>query len=158
MNNHENSSLFAKAYNPILQAAIVLGLVLFTTLLGKFTNSIGFIEVSATFPWLVAASFMLFYAVFNSVFSLSAADLNKYWTKSMLCFAGVAAISGLMAYFFSAIPISEARSYPWIFIVVTFGYLVFLSVMGFMKRIVEFAENEEWQKPRRSSNLKKRKR
>lgn len=39
--------------------------------------------------------------------------------------------------------------------VVTFGYLVFLSIVGFIKRIVEFAQREEWNQPR-PRNRKKR--
>lgn len=41
------------------------------------------------------------------------------------------------------------RTYRWIYIVVTFGFLVFLSMVNFMKKIVEFAEKEEWNQPRR---------
>ncbi len=156
MNNRKESSFFSKAYNPVLQGGAVLVGVLFMLLMGKIIGGLGISEFKDTYPWLVAASFMLFFAVFNSVFSLSAADLNGYWTKSMLCFGGLAVVSGLLAYLFSGLTLWEAASYKWIFTVVTFGYLVFLSVMGFMKRIVEFAENEEWQKPRRKSRAKKR--
>jgi len=156
MNNRKDSSFFSKAYNPVLQGVTVLAGVLFMLLMGKIVGGLGISEFEETYPWLVAASFMLFFAVFNSVFSLSTTDLNGYWAKSMLCFGGLAVSSGLLAYFFSGLTLWEAGSYQWIYIVVTFGYLVFLSVMGFMKRIVEFAENEEWQKPRRKSRAKKR--
>ena len=105
--------------------------------------------VGERFPWMCAASFLLFFALFNSIFSLSAADTNEYWTKSMIAFAGLALLSGLCAWGFSKLSVNEAGSYKWIFIVVTFGYLVFLSMMGFMKRIVEFAEREDWQSPRK---------
>ena len=44
--------------------------------------------------------------------------------------------------------ITEAGSYPWIFIVVSFGYLVFLSLMAVLRTVVDFAQREEWTQPR----------
>lgn len=142
------TSLFDRAYNPMVQAGIVLGAGLITMLGAKMLNLTGWIEVGDRFPWLTAASFMLFFALFNSVFSLSSPNLNQYWGRSMFSFGALALASGLMAYLFSSIPIQEAGSYRWIYMVLTFGYLVFLSIMGFMKRIVEFAEREEWNSPK----------
>ncbi len=54
-----------------------------------------------------------------------------------------------MAYLFSSLSLNEAGSYRWIFTVLSFGYLVFLSILGFVKRIVEFAEKEDWQRPKK---------
>ncbi|MCB0618852.1 MAG: hypothetical protein KDC43_06375 [Saprospiraceae bacterium] len=144
----EDRSIFYKAYNPFLQAAVVFGAAVIVMVGGKFVHWTGLIEVGERFPWLSAAAFMLFYAIFNSIFSLSAADLNKYWSRSIMSFAALAAANGLMAYLFSSLSIDEAGSYRWIYVVLTLGYLVFLSVMGFMKRIVEFAQKEEWNHPR----------
>jgi len=145
----EQTSFFYKAYNPALQALVVLVAGILVTLTSKVVDSTGILPVGERFPWLCAASFLLFFALFNSIFSLSAKDLNQYWTRSMLSFAGLALLSGLCAWGFSRIHIYDAGSYRWIYIVVTFGYLVFLSMMGFMKRIVEFAEKEDWQRPRK---------
>ena len=143
------SSFFYKAYHPGLQAAIIFFAGIIVTLGAKLIQYMGILTVGERFPWMCAASFLLFFALFNSIFSLSAKDINRYWTKSMFSFAGLALISGLCAWGFSQIGMNEAGSYRWIFIVVTFGYLVFLSMMGFMKRIVEFAEKEDWQSPRK---------
>lgn len=132
-----------------MQAAIVFGAGLLVSLLAKLIHIVGIIDVGNRFPWLCAASFLLFFAVFNSIFSLSAKDLNNYWTKSLVSYAGLAILSGLCAWGLSGIGINEAGYYRWIFIVLTFGYLVFLSIMGIMKQIVEFAEKENWQSPRK---------
>lgn len=86
--------------------------------------------------------------MFNSIYSLSAKDTGKYWSRSMIGFAGLAIFSGLLAWLFSQVSIGDARSYKWIYFVLTFGYLVFLSMMAFMKRVVEFAQKEEWNRPR----------
>jgi len=99
-------------------------------------------------PWLTAASFLLFFALFNAIMSATSQNLMKYWGRSIYSFMGLAAGSGLLAWAFSGVPIGEAGSYKWIFFVITFGYLVFLSMIAFMKKIVEFAQKEEWTKPR----------
>ena len=144
----KQTSLFYKAYNPFLQAGIVFVSGLVVSLGAKVLQFINLVEIGNYFPWMTAAAFLLFFALFNSIFSLSAEDLNKYWTKSILSFALLAVLSGLAAWAISAISIYDAGSYAWIFTALTFVYLVFLSIMGFMKNIVEFAEKEEWNSPR----------
>lgn len=143
-----NSSLFDKAYDPIVQAAIVFGLGIIVMIGGKLFNFASILSVSDRFPWMTAAAFILFFAMFNSIFSLASKDMNKYWGRSMMSYVGLVLGSGLMAYLFSSIPIKEAGSYRWIIIVLTFGYLVFMSIVRFMKNIVEFAEKEEWNSPK----------
>jgi len=145
---NSDDSFFSKAYNPMLQAGIALGMGILFMIVAKLIRLTGLIEIGERFPWLTAASFMLCFALFNSVFSLSSKNLAKYWGRSIMSFMGLAVASGLMAYLFSSIPIREAGSYPWIYVVLTFGYLIFLSMMASMKKIVEFAQREEWNQPR----------
>lgn len=109
-------------------------------------------EMDPLFPWLVATSFLLFFAMFNSVLSLASEDSNKYWTWSLFSYIGLALVSGGLAYLFSSTSINDARSYKWIYVVLTFGYLVFLSMVGFMRRVVDFAQREEWEAPNRRNN------
>ncbi|NNE29128.1 MAG: hypothetical protein HKN16_05805 [Saprospiraceae bacterium] len=151
MVEHQPSSFFYKAHHPGIQATIVFIAGLVVTLMAKLIHYAGILEVSDRFPWMSAASFLLFFSVFNSIFSLSAPDLNKYWTKSMLSFGALVLMSGLVAWGISSMDINEAGSYRWIFMVLTFGYLVFLSILGFLKRIVEFAEKERWTSPRKKN-------
>jgi hypothetical protein len=143
------NSFYYKAYNPVLQAGIVLSAVLAVMIGGALVKATGLITVGERFPWLTAASFMLFFAMFNSIFSLSAKEMNQYWSRSMMSFMGLAIASGLLAWLFSSVSINHAGSYRWIYVVVTIGYLVFMSMMRMMKKIVEFAEREEWNQPRK---------
>jgi len=147
--SNANDSIFYKAYNPIMQAAIVFGLGIIVMIGGKLVAATDVLSVSDRFPWMTAAAFILFFAMFNSIFSLASDDMGKYWGRSILAYAGLVLGSGLMAYLFSSIPIREAGSYRWIIIVLTFGYLVFMSIVRFMKNIVEFAEKEEWNSPKK---------
>lgn len=148
-------SYLEKAYNPILLALAIFGAHLLVVLGAKLVHFMGIVEVGARFPWVSAASFLLFYAVFNSIFSLSAPNAAKYWSRSVFSFLGLAAANGFTAYLFSSLGIDEAGSYRWIYIVVTFGYLVFLSIVNFIKKIVEFAQKEEWNQPRARTRKKR---
>ncbi len=139
-----SDSLFNKAVSPILHAALTFAVALFVMLVGKLCHKFNILGVDELFPWMSASAFLLLFSISNSIFSLSAMDLNKYWLLSFAGFIGLASASAGAAYLISSIWIDEAGSYQWIFFVITFGYLVFLSLMGFVKRIVEFAQKEEW--------------
>ena len=151
-----NTSVFEKAYNPILQASVIFGAVLVINLLSKLIKLTGLLDFSERFPWMIAAAFMLFYAMFNSVFSLSAKNMMQYWGRSIYSFMGLAAASGLTAYLFSSLSINEAGSFRWIYIVLTVGYLVFLCMMTFIKNVVEYAQKEEWNHPRTRNKTRRK--
>ena len=155
MENTE-SSIFERSFNPISQALLTLGAILAVILGAKLVNLLGIIDVPQRFPWMTAASFMLFFAMLNAVFSLSSKDMMKYWGQSVYSYLGLALISGLVAYLFSSLSIDEAGSYRWIYLVLTFGYLVFLSIMSLMRKIVDFAQKEEWNHPRIRRKKKRR--
>ncbi|MEL7160337.1 MAG: hypothetical protein AAFN92_06245 [Bacteroidota bacterium] len=151
-----NTSIFEKKIDPLYQAAGILGAVFVFDALGSMVAAGTEDVVTNRWPWLCAASFLLFFALFNAIMSATTKNLMKYWGRSIYAFLGLAVGSGLLAWAFSGIPIGEAGSYKWIFFVVTFGYLVFLSMIALMKKVVEFAQKEEWNKPK-LRNRKRRK-
>jgi hypothetical protein len=141
-------SIYGRNVDPVIQAGVILVLVLVVdvfSLIIAGTNTVG---VSNRFPWLCAASFMLFFALFNSVLSASADNMAKYWGRSLYSFMGLALGAGLLAWAFSGLTIGEAGSYRWIYLVVTVGYLVFLGMIAMIKNVVTFAQKEEWNRPR----------
>lgn len=144
----KQKSLFDLSVDPIRMAGLACLISLGFMLIAKLIQASGLIDISQRFPWMTAAAFMLVFALFNSIFSISSPNLNKYWSRSIFSFAGLAAANGLLAYLLSGLTIWEAGSYSWIYVVLTFGYLVFISLMGFLKKIVEFAQREEWNQPR----------
>lgn len=142
------TSVFERAYDPLSQALVIFAAVLVMNLGAKLVQLTGLGHFSERFPWMVATAFLLFFAMLNSVFSLSTKSMMRYWGRSVYCFMGLAAASGLLAWLFSSLPIGDAGSYRWIYVVVTVGYLVFLSIVTFMRNIVDFAQREEWNQPR----------
>ncbi|MCB0555754.1 MAG: hypothetical protein KDD02_19560 [Phaeodactylibacter sp.] len=148
MNTTGQTSIFDKAFSPFQQAAVIFGAVIVFILASKLIKLTGLLYVPDRFPWMTAASFLLLFAVVNSVFSLTAENMLKYWGRSVYSYLGLAVASGLAAYLFSSLTIDEAGSYRWIYVVLTIGYMVFLGIMASMRSIVEFAQREEWNHPR----------
>jgi hypothetical protein len=143
-----DTSIFESKIDPVHQAAGTLVAIFVFSIIGVGIGAGTDGLVGVKWPWLCAASFLLFFALFNAIMSATTNNLMKYWGRSIYSFAGLAAASGLLAWGLSGLSISEAGSYKWIYFVVTFGYLVFLSMIAFMKQIVEFAQKEEWNKPK----------
>lgn len=143
-----DTSIFESKIDPVHQAAGTLVAIFIFSIIGLGIGSGTEGVVGEKWPWLCAASFLLFFALFNAIMSATTNNLMKYWGRSIYSFAGLAATSGLLAWGLSGLSISNAGSYKWIYFVVTFGYLVFLSMIAFMKQIVEFAQKEEWNKPK----------
>jgi hypothetical protein len=139
---------FISGQNPVFQALITFAGVIAANVGALFLKWIGLLEVGERFPWMVAASFLLCFSVFNSIYSLTSANMIKYYGASVYSFAGLALVSGLLAWAISSLSISQACSYRWIFIVVSIGYMVFMGMVSFMRAIVEFAQKEEWNHPR----------
>jgi hypothetical protein len=134
---------FDKAANPIFQAVIVLSLSIAIMTVLFVLKASNLMDVESRTYWIIAGAFILFYGLFNSVISLSATDMNQYWFRSTLSYTVLMVASSTVSYFFSNMTITEAGSFKWIFMVLTFGYLLFLSMMRFMRKIVQIAQQED---------------
>lgn len=108
----------------------------------------GIFPMGKLFPWAISAAFLLMFAMMNSLICLRVEGFQKYWTASMFSYLGLMLVLGGTAWLLSGVTLNKAESYRWIFIVVSFGFLVFLSMINFMKKIVKFAEQEDWTQPR----------
>ncbi|MBK7427191.1 MAG: hypothetical protein IPI60_09250 [Saprospiraceae bacterium] len=134
---------FLPAPSPPIQAISIFVSFLVVVLLSKIVGYIGWISPGEKFPWVLAGSFILLFSMFNSVLFLNALSPAKYYRNSIYSFAGLAVLSGLSAYLISGLSLSEAGSFRWIFLVLTVGYIVFLSIVGAMKAIMELAKQKD---------------
>ena len=140
---------FKKIDNPIAQAVAIFAGAVVLMLGGWLLTVAGIYAAEPLFAWSIAAAFMLLFAILNSLMSLRADSFARYWGRSMYTYIGLAFCTGLAAWMFSGIPLRDAGTYRWILIVISIGFLVFLSMVNFMKKIVQFAEREEWNEPRK---------
>jgi len=84
MQDTTNDTFFEKAKNPVIQASVVLGISIIFMVFAKVASLTGAAEFKDYFPWTISASFLLFFTVLNSIFSLSSDDINSYWIRSII--------------------------------------------------------------------------
>jgi hypothetical protein len=137
------TSFIEKGSNPIFQATVVLGISVTAMLVFFGLKLSGIMDVDNRAFWVIAGASILFFGLFNSVISLSAKDMNVYWFRSTASYIVLMIAVGTFAYLFSGLTVTEAGSFKWIFMVLTFGYLLFLSIMRFMRKIVQIAQQED---------------
>ena len=137
-------------FTPYKQAGIVLALGLLFMVGNKLMQLAGIVNPNPEKIWVLAATFGLFFSVANCVFSLNVKEgVEKYWTQSMLVFVGTMAVLAGMAFLISGIHINKTGSFQWIFVVVIVSYFVFSTIIRMMKNIVDFAQREEWNQPKK---------
>ena len=141
-------SLEKRLNSPIVQAIVVLSAAVIIMAIGWVFKRFQPESSDKLFAWSIGAAFTLFFAMLNSLLSLRADSFMKYWQTSMYSYMALAFGTGMVAWGFSGVPIGEAGSYKWIYLVISIGFIVFLTMVNFMKTIVTFAEKEEWNKPR----------
>lgn len=134
-----------------MQALAVFSAATMLMLGGVALDKIRVMSMDPLYPWSIATAFMLLFALLNSISSLQSNDFARYWGASMYSYLGLALACGLMAWLTSGIPVGKAGSYKFIYLVVSVGFLVFLSLINMVKKIVNFAEKEEWNQPRKRS-------
>jgi hypothetical protein len=128
---------------PFRQAMLTFGLFLIFLLCYKLFFESTAVGEYSRFPWILAASFLLIFGVFNALVFLMVPHVGKYWSQSIFSYAAFALLGGFTAMFVSGLPLAEAGSFRWIYLVITFSYLIFLSIGGFMKAIVRIAQKAD---------------
>lgn len=132
-----------KKATPPVQALTAFLLFLIFAAVSRSLDLVGWIEVSPRFPWICALAFLLLYCIFNPLFFLYSDSARTYWQRSIFSYAGLAVAGGLGAYLFSGVALDDAGSVRWLYMVVTVAYLVFMSIVGFMRSIVELAQRKD---------------
>lgn len=143
------TNLIDKLDRPPFQATAIFAAALIIMGIGWAFTASGLLPFERLFAWSIASAFTLFFALMNSLLSIKATSFVRYWGASVYSYLALALGTSIAAWGFSGIPLREAGSYRWIYIVVTVGFLVFLSMVNLMKIIVQFAEKEEWNQPRK---------
>mgnify|MGYP000353381469 CR=1 FL=1 len=135
-----DSSIFAQKISPFHQAGGVLVLVSLILIVYKGVMGDSFNPV---FPWEIAFSGALFYALVNCMLSFSYLNQNKYWLMSIASYVILAVCFFGLAYWVSGITIDEAGAFRWMFLVFTFAYILLLSIVRAMRKIVGFVQDQD---------------
>lgn len=142
MIENSDASIFEKNIPPLMQAGIVLVTALVFMLCWKAAVHFG-VDLRQRTPWLISSALMLFFGLFNSVFSLSAEKRFVYWRDSIYAYILLGVLGGLMAWGFSGLTIDEAGSFKWMYFIFTFSFIIFLTIINLMRKIVELAQKQD---------------
>lgn len=129
--------------NPFFQAAIAFGLIVVFASFAKLLQILGVLPPTFKIIWVVSASFLLLFSIGNGLVFLTAKSTAIYWSRSIMSYASLLIVSALLAWLLTSVSIGDAASFKWIYFVLTIGYLVILSIVGFMKIIVELAQKKD---------------
>jgi len=139
----EQKSFMEREISPFKQLAAVLLVSLVFMGFSSLVPSSPYSSTNGIMPWVVICGMILFFAIINSILCLVAKDGNVYWLHSIISFVILLVVGGGMAYAISGVSINDAGSVRWIYVVFTFGYLVFLSIVNFMKFVVKLAQRQD---------------
>lgn len=138
-----NKSLFEYKISPFVQAGYVLGAIFVISLICWLLNISGLTEIRSFNFWIITLSFILFYSIFSSILCLAHEDQNKYFLHAILSFVGLSIVGGLIAWMFSGLTMDEAGSFRWLYLVFTFAYIIFLTIIRSMRKIVKIAKKQD---------------
>lgn len=136
-------SVFQKEISPIIQGAFAIGINLVIVLLVKGIVDSGSKLDDGIFLWEVSFSVLLGFMLFNSVLSIPYKNRTEYFRNSIFSFLAVAGLGGVMAHYISGISMDQAGSFRWLYIVFAFTYLVFISIVNLMRKIMEIAKKQD---------------
>ncbi len=152
----KTESIFSKEISPFKQLTMIGGILLAAILLAAVAGAAD-TPFGPEYPYILSTAFMMCFAIFNSMFSLSTNNLNRYWTNSMLCYIILMVGSALVSYLVSGISPMET-GYKLVYMALTIGYVVFMGIAGVMKRLMGFFDREQERKLAGKDRRRRRKR
>lgn len=138
MTTKPSVSLFTRGLSPYKQGLVCAAIVLLFHAFAYIISP----EKGTTF-WVNAIAILLFYALFNSVLSIASKDMNQYWFKSIITYVALCLFGGLTAWMITGVSIDDAGSFRWLYMVFTLGYIIFLSLVRAMRKIVLMAQKQD---------------
>ena len=139
----EAQSIFQKEVQPFKQLIVAVALNIIALGIVKSslnettqsTDSVVYCEVSF--------SILLVFMLFNSVFSIPYKKRTQYFRDSIIAYVILGGVGGLLAAYLSGLSMDEAGSFRWLYFVFTFTYLVFISIVNLMRKIIEIAKRQD---------------
>lgn len=139
-NSDKDPRLFEREVDPVKQGIAHLVAIPILTGLFYLPSLLGSTEMPDYQPWVVSLAMLLLFALINSVLSLGAVNVTRYWSRSIYTFIALCVLGGLLAWLFSGVGLSENNSIRWLYFVFTFVYLLFISIVNLMRKFVGIAQ------------------
>jgi len=136
-------SIFEKQIHPFYQAGVAVAINIVGILfLRAIQTEENLLQEGIVF-WEFSFSILMAFMLFNAVFSIPYNNRIQYFRDSIFSFLAIAVIGGLLAHYVSGVSMDNAGSFRWLYIVFTFTYLVFISIVNLMRKIIEIAKRQD---------------
>ncbi|MFN8339572.1 MAG: hypothetical protein U0T36_11200 [Saprospiraceae bacterium] len=135
--------MFEKFKAPFYQLSAVSILTIVMIGLTSLLPAIPYAKTSEIMPWVVVCSMVLLFAMVNSAMSFQAENGAKYWMQSILSFGALLLLGSLSAWAVTGVTIYDAGSVSWIFMVLTFGYLILMSIVNLVKFLLLLSKQKD---------------
>ncbi|WP_235295679.1 hypothetical protein [Portibacter marinus] len=139
---NKKKTILQQEVSPFKQAGVALGANLIFNLVAWLIQKAG-VALTNTISWEISLTLLLFFGLANAIFFLNTTEKTKYWSYSITSFITVAAVSIFVSTYLSGIGINDSASIKWIILIFSFSYLIFISIIGLMRRIVEIAIKQD---------------
>jgi len=93
--------------------------------------------------WTLTTAMLLFYIIFNIALGMNQQHKLIYYRDSVYGYVFLVAIGIIVGKFISGISVFEAKTYSWIIFVFSLVYILFLSLVSLIRKIVEIALRQE---------------
>ena len=139
----KKQSIFDRPFNPIHQGILVLAIYIILLCTIIFLNSIKWINFQPLDHWKYATSMILFYVMLCCVFCFSAKEKMIYYRNSIFTYVILLFVFSGISQWFSGLSIFEAESYSWILTVFSIIFIVMLTIINMVRKIVEIAIKQD---------------
>jgi len=138
-----------------MQSVLDLDISPFKQLVGIFILMIVMMGVTSLFPdtpysktshlspWIVVCAMLLLYSLANCIFSFGTTSSLTYYLYSIISFAIILVLGGIIAWQVSGVGIDDAGSMKWLYIVMTFSYLILMSIVNLIKFLVYLSKTRD---------------
>jgi len=136
------NSIFKQYIKPGYQALLIIALYGFILLILKFLDLIEYRQFVVKYCWLFGTALLLFYIIINSIFSFTAADKMTYFRNSIFTYLACLFVVVGLNTLISGKVVYEVDTYSWILLVFSMVYIVFITIINLLRKIVEMAVNQ----------------
>lgn len=137
------TSIYQREVTPMMQAAIVFGLILVIFFGLYFGHLLRWYAFDPMDIWLVGTAMMLFYILFNCIFGFNNENITTYFRNSIYSYIVLVVATCLLSQWITKVSVFDAKTYSWILVVFSIVYLIFMTVLGLIKKIVSLAIKQD---------------
>ena len=130
------TSIYQREVTPMMQAATVFGLIL-VIFFGLYLSYLfKWYMYDPMDIWMIGTAMMLFFILFNCIFGFNNENITIYFRNSIYSYIVLVLVTCLLCQWITKVSVFDAKTYSWILVVFSIVYIIFMTVLGLIKKIV----------------------